>query len=218
MSVTHVHKDVEALTMRVDAGFDASVDGVAAVGRPAAARALVGAADLSRHLHRAQPRPRRHRALLHDRPGGRPPLRVVADHERGAAAPVAFDDGFADAEGNELDTMPSMTVAVALRDGGRRHGDVDQSTFPTLEAIDKILAMEMEKGLARPWPDRRAARLGPRSSPTAPPLAGEGRVDDGGLFLDVLAPGRVRTSQPCASRARNSRPQKGTDRCLRCSN
>ena len=53
MTVTSIHKDPDALTMTITTEFDVPVErGVAAVGRPPPARALVGPADLPGHLRR----------------------------------------------------------------------------------------------------------------------------------------------------------------------
>ena len=56
MTVTAVRKDPDSADLTLDAEFDALARaGLAAVGRPAPARALVGPADLPGDLHRARP-------------------------------------------------------------------------------------------------------------------------------------------------------------------
>ena len=58
MTVTAVHKDPDALTMTITAEFDASPERVWQLwADPAPARALVGPADLSGHVHAPRPDP-----------------------------------------------------------------------------------------------------------------------------------------------------------------
>ena len=76
MTVTNVDKDLDACTLTIAAEFDAPLGTrVGDVGRPAQARALVGAADGSCDLRTPRARARRDRHLLHDQPGGRALLR-----------------------------------------------------------------------------------------------------------------------------------------------
>lgn len=61
---------------------------------------------------------------------------------------LEFEDGFADAAGEPNPTMPTTTTNVsltALDDGGTTM--VIETTFPTLEAMEKLLAMGMEEGI-----------------------------------------------------------------------
>ncbi len=57
------------------------------------------------------------------------------------------NDGFADAEGNPVDTMPSTTMRVTFEatDSGSRL--VVLSTFASVEALEQLLAMGMLEGL-----------------------------------------------------------------------
>src|SRR6266545_4045826 len=61
---------------------------VAALGRPASARALVGPADLPRHLHQARPGAGQPRRVPHDRSRGRPAARLLG-HRGGQSAALA---------------------------------------------------------------------------------------------------------------------------------
>jgi uncharacterized protein YndB with AHSA1/START domain len=58
-----------------------------------------------------------------------------------------IEDGFADQTGKPDSAMPVMRMRMALApsDGGTRMTVV--STFPTLEAMEKVLAMGMEEGI-----------------------------------------------------------------------
>ena len=63
--------------------------------------------------------------------------------------PRAFEvkDGFLDATGQPAAGMPTMTMrfTFAPHDGGTRM--VTVTTFPSLEALEQVLAMGMEEGL-----------------------------------------------------------------------
>jgi hypothetical protein len=68
MTVKDLKKDPATLTMVVTAEFHRTGrTGLAAVGRPSSARALVGPTRLPRHRGRSRPRAGRDRELLHDR-------------------------------------------------------------------------------------------------------------------------------------------------------
>ncbi len=60
-----------------------------------------------------------------------------------------FDDGFADSEGNPDARMPTMQFAVTLAElptGATRM--VIETRFPSREAMDQMLEMGMEEGMA----------------------------------------------------------------------
>ena len=61
---------------------------------------------------------------------------------------LEFDDGFADAEGNQNPDMPVTRIVVELRerDGGRSSMAIT-STFPSLETMEQLIAMGMEEGM-----------------------------------------------------------------------
>ncbi len=62
---------------------------------------------------------------------------------------LTFEDGFADDTGNPDPEMPVMTIGVTLRvlpAGGTLM--VVTTPFPTTEAMDRMLAMGMEEGMA----------------------------------------------------------------------
>lgn len=63
---------------------------------------------------------------------------------------LEFTDGFADAEGNHLDTMPSNRTMVTLADrpsGGTVMTIVAE--FPSTEDMEKLLAMGMQEGFTQ---------------------------------------------------------------------
>lgn len=149
MSVTSVHKDVEALTMRVEAAFVAPLERVWRLWSdprqlerwwgPPMYPATVTEHDLevggTVRYYMTGPEGDRHYGWWKITSVEPPQL-------------LTFDDGFADAEGNELEEMPSATVAVSLEeaeDGGSRMAIT--SRFPSREAMEQLLQMGMEEGM-----------------------------------------------------------------------
>jgi uncharacterized protein YndB with AHSA1/START domain len=61
---------------------------------------------------------------------------------------LAFQDGFADADGNPSPDQPVTAVEVSLTDrtGGGTRMEI-RSTFPSTEAMEQMLAMGMAEGL-----------------------------------------------------------------------
>jgi uncharacterized protein YndB with AHSA1/START domain len=60
---------------------------------------------------------------------------------------LEVEDGFGDAEGNPNPDMPTMVIRFTLQEaaGGSRMTTV--TTFPSLEAMQQLLAMGMEEGI-----------------------------------------------------------------------
>ena len=120
---------------------------MAAVGRPTAAGALVGTAELPGDLGRARSDPRRRRHILHDHPEGekhRGWWRVTSVNP---PTSLEFTDGFADQEGTPTSDMPIITVHVQLteHDGGTRM--VMRSSFDSREQMEQLMNMGMAEGL-----------------------------------------------------------------------
>jgi uncharacterized protein YndB with AHSA1/START domain len=150
MSVTSVEKDPLSLTMTVTAEFDAPVE-----------RAWQLWAD-ARQLERWWGPPTYPATFVdHDlRPGGHVGYYMTGpegDKPHGwwrilsVEAPhrLEFEDGFADDAGQPDPKMPTMTMRVTLEDrpgGGTRM--VIVTTFPSTEAMEQLIAMGMEEGMA----------------------------------------------------------------------
>jgi uncharacterized protein YndB with AHSA1/START domain len=149
MGVTSVHKDRDALTMTVTAEYEVTPD-----------RAWQLWSD-PRQLERWWGPPTYPATVeKHDlTPGGTITYFMTGpegDRHQGwwevleVEAPrlLVVRDGFADADGSPNPDMPTMVMRVTVndRDGG---GVVLTmlSTFPSLEALDQLLAMGMEEGL-----------------------------------------------------------------------
>jgi uncharacterized protein YndB with AHSA1/START domain len=149
MTVTHIQKDLEALTLTVTAEYDVTAE-----------RAWRLWAD-PRQLERWWGPPTYPATVVeHDlRPGGRITYYMTGpegDQHRGGWRVVEADpprrllvnDYFADADDTPLPGMPEteMTVDIADREGGGVLVTVT-SWFASLEALEQLLAMGMEEGL-----------------------------------------------------------------------
>lgn len=150
MTVTKIHKDPDALTMVITAELDATVE-----------RAWQLWAD-PRQLERWWGPPTYPATVVdHDlAPGGRVTYFMTGpdgDQVHGwwqvlAVEPpnrLEFKDGFADENGIPNDTMPTTTAVVTLmeRDGGGTLMAVE-TQFPSLQAMEQLVAMGMEEGMA----------------------------------------------------------------------
>jgi uncharacterized protein YndB with AHSA1/START domain len=150
MSVTSVNKDTETLTMTVIAEFDAPVGRVWQLW------------ENPRQLERWWGPPTYPATVVdHDlTPGGRVTYfmtgpegdkaggwwRVIAVE---APHRLEFEDGFADDAGNPNPEMPTTMIRVTLNEqagGGTRMAV--ESKFPSLPAMEQMIAMGMEEGMA----------------------------------------------------------------------
>lgn len=147
MTVTSVRKDPEALTMTVTARFDAPVAQIWQLW------------ENPRNLERWWGPPT-YPATFVDfdlTPGGRVSYHMTGpegDQPKGwwqvrVVDPphvLEFEDGFADARGRPVDDLPTMVARVTLTedDGGTLMSV--ETTFPSLEAMEQVLAMGAEEG------------------------------------------------------------------------
>lgn len=151
MTVTAVRKDPDALTMTVDAEFDASADRVWQLW-----------AD-PRQLERWWGPPTYPATVTaHDlKPGGRVEYHMTGpegDQPRGywevveAQPPhrLVFNDGFANEDGSPNSDLPMNTVRVTIEEAnaGRTRMTI-ASIFPSTEAMEQLIAMGMEEGLTQ---------------------------------------------------------------------
>ena len=149
MTVTAVRKDPEALTMTLDAEFDASPERVWQLW-----------AD-PRQLERWWGPPTYPATFTrHDlAPGSRVEYHMTGpegDQPKGywdilqADAPhrLVVSDGFANDDGTPNDDLPrgEMRVTIAEAGDGRTRMSIE-STFPSREAMEQLLAMGQEQGL-----------------------------------------------------------------------
>jgi uncharacterized protein YndB with AHSA1/START domain len=151
MTVTAVRKDANALTMTIDAEFDASPERVWQLW-----------AD-PRQLERWWGPPTYPATFTkHDlAPGSRVEYHMTGpegDKSRGfwdvleADAPnrLVFRDGFANDDGTPNDALPRSEGRVTIEPigDGRTRMSIE-SSFPSREAMEQVLAMGMEEGLTQ---------------------------------------------------------------------
>ena len=149
MTVTAVRKDPAALTMTLEAEFDASAERVWQLW-----------AD-PRQLERWWGPPSYPATVTaHDlRPGGRVEYHMTGpegDQPRGywdvlevdAPRQLIFRDGFANEDGTPNTELPMNTARVSIEElgDGRTRMSIE-SEFPSTEALEQVLAMGMEQGL-----------------------------------------------------------------------
>jgi uncharacterized protein YndB with AHSA1/START domain len=149
MSVTSVQKDPEAMTMTITAEFEAPIGRVWQLW-----------AD-PRQLERWWGPPTYPATFVdHDlTPGGRVNYFMTGpegDQPRGwwrilavdAPHRLEFEDGFADDAGEPNPDMPTMVIRVVLAEpaGGRTRMAIE-TTFPSKESMDQLIAMGMEEGM-----------------------------------------------------------------------
>ena len=151
MTVTAVRKDPNALTMTVDAEFDAPPDRVWQLWSD------------PRQLERWWGPPTYPATVdSHDlRPGGRVEYHMTGpegDQPKGywdileADAPhrLVVRDGFANDDGTPNDDLPRNEVRVTIEEVGNGRTRMSiESIFPSREAMEQLLAMGMEQGLTQ---------------------------------------------------------------------
>ena len=149
MTVTNVHKDPETLTMTVVSEFDAPIERVWQVWED------------PRQLERWWGPPTYPATVVdHDlRPGGSVTYFMTGpDGDKAGGwwrvlaveAPrrLEFEDGFADEAGAPNADMPVTTVRVTLDEQSERRTRMEiASTFPSSEAMEKLISMGMEEGM-----------------------------------------------------------------------
>jgi uncharacterized protein YndB with AHSA1/START domain len=62
---------------------------------------------------------------------------------------LEFEDGFADDDGRPNPDMPTMVMRVTITDqGDGTTGMSVETTFPSLEAMEQMIAMGMDEGMS----------------------------------------------------------------------
>jgi uncharacterized protein YndB with AHSA1/START domain len=149
MTVTAVHKDPETLSLTLDAEFEASPERVWQLWAdprelerwwgPPTYPATVTAHDL-----RAGGRVEYHMTG----PGGDQPRGYWEVVEVEAPHRLVFRDGFANDDGTPNSDLPVTEARVTIEPiGGGRTRMPIRSVFPSLDALERLLAMGMEEGL-----------------------------------------------------------------------
>ncbi|HEX5590983.1 MAG TPA: SRPBCC domain-containing protein [Candidatus Limnocylindrales bacterium] len=149
MTVTAIHKDPEARTMTLDAEFDASAERVWQLwADPRQLERWWGPptypATFTKHDLAPGSRVEYHMTGPEgDQPRGFWDIVEVAPPHR-----LVFHDGFAHDDGTPNLELPLTIARVAIEEigGGRTRMSIE-STFPSLESMEQVLAMGMEEGL-----------------------------------------------------------------------
>jgi uncharacterized protein YndB with AHSA1/START domain len=148
MTVTHIDKDADTLTMTITSEFDAPLDRVWDLwANPRQLEWWWGpptypATVVDHHLT-----PGGRVTYFMTGPEGDTPRGwwriLTVDPPRG----LEFEDGFADESGEPNPNMPVMTIRVTLDEqpGGTRMAVTTR--FPSLEAMEQLLAMGAEEGM-----------------------------------------------------------------------
>lgn len=150
MSVTSVHKDPDTLTMSITATLDAPVDEVWQVwADPRKLERWWGPPTYPATVVDHELTPGGRVTYFMTGPDGDKPkgwwrvLAVEAPHR------LEFEDGFADDTGEPNPNMPTAIIQVSLtelEDGGTSMAI--ETTFLTLAAMEQMVAMGMEEGMA----------------------------------------------------------------------
>jgi uncharacterized protein YndB with AHSA1/START domain len=151
MTLTAVEKNPETLTMTVSAEFEASADRVWQLWAdprqlerwwgPPTYPATVDAHDL---------RPGGRVAYHMTGPAGDQPRAYWDVLETDPPRSLVFRDQFANNDGTPNTELPGTTSRVTIKEiGDGRTRMAIESIFPSREAMEKLLAMGMEEGLAQ---------------------------------------------------------------------
>lgn len=110
----------------------------------------MGPADVPRHLHGPRPHPWWSRRVPHDGAQRRPAARLLHILEADPPRRLVFHDGFANDDGTPNLDLPGTSARVTIEaiDGGRTRMSIE-SRFPSIAAMEQILAMGMEEGLTQ---------------------------------------------------------------------
>jgi uncharacterized protein YndB with AHSA1/START domain len=149
MSVTSVVKDPETKTMTLTAEFDAPVERVWQVwADPRQLERWWGPPTYPATFEEHDLRPGGSVSYFMTGPDGDKPRgwwRIVAVD---APRHLEFEDGFADDAGNPNPDMPVMTMRVSIDAAGRGGTRMTiETTFPSPQAMDRLLTMGMDEGL-----------------------------------------------------------------------
>jgi uncharacterized protein YndB with AHSA1/START domain len=151
MTVTAVRKDPDALTMTLDAEFDASPERVWQLwADPRQLERWWGPptypATVTSHDFRVGGRVEYHMTgPTGDQPHGYWEILEAEEPQR-----LVFRDGFANADGTPNSDMPMNEARVTIVEvgGGRTRMSIE-SIFPDRAAMEQVLAMGMEQGLTQ---------------------------------------------------------------------
>ena len=151
MTVTAVRKDPQALSMTLDAEFDASPDRVWQLwADPRQLERWWGPPTYPATFTKHDLAPGSHVEYHMTGPEGDQPKGYWDIVEVEPPHRLIVQDGFANDDGTPNDDMPGneFSVTIAPIDDVRTRMSI-QSTFPSTEAMEQLLAMGMEEGLTQ---------------------------------------------------------------------
>lgn len=148
MSVTSVRKDTEQLSMTVTAEYNVTADRAWQLwADPRQLERWWGPPTYPATVEKHDLTPGGHVSYYMTGPEGDQPRGSWNVLEVEPPRLLVVEDGFADETGARNEAMPTMVMRVEITD---RPGGVTMtiaSRFPSLEAMDQLLAMGMEEGL-----------------------------------------------------------------------
>jgi uncharacterized protein YndB with AHSA1/START domain len=151
MTVTAVHKDPHALTMTITAEFAASPERVWQLwADPRQLERWWGPPTYPATFTRHDLAPGSHVEYHMTGPSGDQPHGFWDIVEAEPPRRLVFLDGFANADGTPNDDFPRNEGRVTIEsiDAGRTRMSIE-SHFPSVEAMEQVLAMGMEEGLTQ---------------------------------------------------------------------
>lgn len=149
MTVTAVRKDADALTMTLDAEFEASPERVWQLwADPRQLERWWGPPTYPATFTKHDLTPGGHADYHMTGPEGQQPHGYWDILEADAPHRLVVQDGFANDDGTPNDDMPrnQFRVEIAEAGAGRTRMSIE-SIFPDREAMEKLLAMGMQEGL-----------------------------------------------------------------------
>jgi uncharacterized protein YndB with AHSA1/START domain len=151
MTVTGVRKDSDALTMTVEAEFDAPAERVWQLwADPRQLERWWGPPTYPATFTKHDLQPGGHVEYHMTGPAGDQPKGYWEIDEADAPRSIVFRDGFANDDGSPNRDMPMNTVRVSIEEtAGSRTRMSIESIFPSTEAMEQLLAMGMEEGLTQ---------------------------------------------------------------------
>ncbi len=149
MTVTTVRKDPKALTMTLDAEFDASAERVWQLwADPRQLERWWGPPTYPATVDSHDLRPGGHVEYHMTGPEGDQPRGFWEIDKVEPPHRLVFRDGFANDDGTPNDSLPRTEASVTIEEigNGRTRMSIE-SHFPTSEAMEQLVAMGMEEGL-----------------------------------------------------------------------
>ena len=151
MTVTAVRKDAQALTLTVDAEFDATPERIWQLwADPRQLERWWGPPSYPATFTAHDLRPNGRMEYHMTGPEGDQPRGFWDVEEVEPPNRIVFQDGFANEDGTSSTELPMTTARVTIQaiGGGKTRMSIE-SEFPTVDAMEQLAAMGMEEGLTQ---------------------------------------------------------------------